>query len=117
MIIKNENEIKATIPGGESIKGVRKKVLIGPEDGSDQIIMRRFIVQGGGNTPLHTHDFEHVVKIESGQGIVVDNEGNEHRAAAGNSLFIPANEKHQFRNPGSQPFQFLCIILNPEQSG
>lgn len=117
MIIKTEADIKTTIPADDSIKGVQKQVLIGMEDGSDQIIMRRFIVEGGGHTPAHSHDFEHVVKIESGSGVVIDNEGHEHPVSAGNSLFIPPNEKHQFKNPHSQPFHFLCIILNPENSG
>ncbi len=116
MIIKNEDEIKSTIPEDDSIRGVRKKVLIGTKDGSGRIIMRRFIVQSGGNTPCHSHDFEHVVKIESGNGIVIDKEGKEYQISSGNSLFIPANEKHQFKNTNSQPFQFLCIILNQGKS-
>jgi quercetin dioxygenase-like cupin family protein len=117
VIIKNEEEIRSTILEDDSIKGVEKKVLIGTEDGSENIIMRRFIVENGGNTPCHTHDFEHVVKIESGTGIVIDEKGNEQQVSSGNSLYIPPNEKHQFKNPNSQPFQFLCIIPNPEKSG
>jgi len=25
-------------------------------------------------------------------------------------LFIPADEKHQFKNTGSQAFKFMCLI-------
>lgn len=117
VIIKKESEIKSTVPGGEDIKGVTKQVLIDAEDGSDKIIMRRFFIQTGGNTPYHTHDFEHVVQVESGSGIAVDKNGVEYQVQSGQSLFIRPNEKHQFKNPNPEPFQFLCIIPNPEKSG
>ena len=117
MIIKSEEKIKPTIPEAPGIKDVTKKILIGTEDGSHNIVMRRFVVNPGGNTPRHTHDFEHIVNIEKGEGIAVDDQGNRHKISAGQSLYIKPNEKHQFTNPYSAPFQFLCIIPNIQKKG
>lgn len=93
----------------EGAKGVTKQILIGKNEGSDNIIMRLFTIQAGGNTPLHTHDFEHLVKIEKGRGIVVDSQG-EHEVEPGMVIYVRPNEVHQFRNAGDGIFQFICII-------
>lgn len=115
MVIKNNKDV-AEIPVAESgASHVNKKVLIGPEDGSKSVIMRLFKVLADGSTPLHIHAHEHIVKIEKGKGVVVDRDGRENPVQAGQSLFIPGNEEHQFRNPHQEPFEFICIILNPDQ--
>ena len=115
MKINNNEEIFAAEVKMEGAKDVKKKVLIGPDDGSNSIIMRHFIIAPGGNTPYHQHNFEHVVKIESNKGIAVDDNGNEYEVKKGQSIFVKPNELHQFRNPFSQDFEFTCIIPNPEK--
>jgi len=115
LIIKKDADIPEINITGEGIKLVSKKVLIGPDDGSSNIIMRRFKVLHGGNTPFHSHDFEHVVKIQKGNGMVVNEKKEETLVTEGQSLFIKANEYHQFKNPFEEPFEFLCIILNPKK--
>ena len=116
MIIKINTDVREDIPEEEGIKDVLRRVLIGPDDGSFNIIMRYFKVLPGGNTPFHTHNWEHVVKIEKGKGIVVNEAGEEIVISEGQSLLIEENEKHQFKNPYEEPFEFLCTILNPERS-
>ena len=115
MIIKNNSDVPEADVKEEGIRLVKQQILIGPKDGSGNIIMRRFRVFPGGNTPYHVHPHEHVVKIESGKGLVVDASGHEILVSAGKSLFINGGEKHQFRNSFEEPFEFLCIILNPEK--
>ncbi|MBD3415163.1 MAG: cupin domain-containing protein [Candidatus Aminicenantes bacterium] len=112
MIKKSGFDIKAIEMDDKEIRRVKKKVLIGPEDGSHNIIMRKFTVSPDGFTPFHTHDFEHVVKIENGKGIVIDESGKKIPVVQGDVLFINNNEEHQFQNPFDEPFEFLCIILN-----
>lgn len=97
----------------EGAQKVRMKILIGPDDGSGNIIMRHFFVAPGGNTPFHNHDYEHVIKVERGRGIAVDEKGVEHEVAEGQSLFVRPGDLHQFRNPFDNDFEFLCIIPNP----
>ena len=41
--------------------------------------------------------------------------GKERKISIGQSLFIPGGEKHQFKNPYKESFEFLCIILNPDK--
>lgn len=116
MILKNDTETPQVPVEEEEVRNVLRKILIGPEDGSHNIIMRHFKVLPEGHTPLHRHSHEHVVKIEKGKGIVVRETGEEVEVSSGQSLLIEENEKHQFKNPFPEPFEFLCIILNPEKS-
>jgi len=115
MIIKNNADVFEKDVDEEGIVNVKQQILIGPEDGSRNIIMRRFRVLAGGNTPYHEHPHEHVVKIEKGKGNIVNIEGNEIPICEGQSLLVSSGEKHQFKNPFEEPLEFLCIILNPER--
>lgn len=115
LIIKNNADVREDYLEEEGINNVLRRVLIGPEDGSENIIMRYFKVLPRGNTPFHSHDFEHVVNVEKGKGVVVNEAGEETVIMEGQSLYIEKNEKHQFKNPYERPFEFLCIMLNPEK--
>jgi quercetin dioxygenase-like cupin family protein len=112
MKIKEDSDISEVLLDEEGIQDVYRKILIGPEDGSLRIVMRHFKVLPGGNTPSHSHPFEHVVKIEKGRGLIVNASGEEILVSAGQSVFIAGNEKHQFKNPYEESFEFLCIIPN-----
>lgn len=115
MKINTNNEIPASDVRMEGASGVKMKILLGLNEGSDNIIMRHFIIAPGGNTPYHQHNYEHLVKIESNRGIVVDEDGKDHQIVKGQSIFVKANEKHQFRNPFDVDLEFTCIIPNPEK--
>ena len=99
----------------EGVKNVTMKILIGPDDGSNNLIMRCFKILQNGHTPRHKHPHEHIVKIEKGKGVVIDGEGNQHEVSPGRSIFVKSNEEHQFKNPYPEPFEFICNILNPER--
>ncbi len=115
MIVKKNADVLEAPVEEEEVKDVLRKILIGPEDGSHNIIMRHFKVLPGGHTPFHSHDHEHVVKIEKGKGIVVRETGEEVLVSQEQSLLVEGNETHQFKNPFSETFEFLCIILNPKK--
>jgi quercetin dioxygenase-like cupin family protein len=117
MNIKKFQDIAAKPVEEEGVENVLKRILVGPGDGKTQMIMRYFTVLPGGHTPHHSHSHEHVVKIEEGRGVVVDEFGKEHVVAKGQSFLIEGGRNHQFRNPYKKPFEFLCIIRNPEQQG
>lgn len=93
----------------EDTEGVEMQVLIGKEEGSPTCIMRRFKVAAGGHSPHHSHDYEHVVFVVSGEGTLFASD-KEHRLAAGTSLLVEPNEIHQFRADQGSELQFLCII-------
>ncbi len=115
MKINYNEEIVASEVKMDGADKVKMKILVGPDDGSDNIIMRHFIIASGGNTPYHQHNYEHVVKVERNKGITVDENGNEYEIKEGQSIFVKPNEKHQFRNPFSEDFEFTCIIPNPDK--
>jgi quercetin dioxygenase-like cupin family protein len=115
MKINNNEEITAAEVKMDGAKDVKMKILVGLNDGSDNIIMRHFTIAQGGHTPCHQHNYEHLVKIERNKGIAVDENGNEHEVKEGQSLLVKANDMHQFRNPFSEDFEFICIIPNPDK--
>jgi len=98
--------------------GVTKQVVLGPEDGSDELVLRYFAVAPGGATPYHSHDFPHLVKIEAGRGVAVDADGGEHPVVTGDYVYVDSNEVHNLKNTGGEPFEFVCIVpLRGEMSG
>ncbi len=113
MKINNNSMIAAPEVEMEGASNVRMRILIGPDDGSDDIIMRHFMVAPGGHTPFHHHNYEHVIKIEAGRGVAVDKDGNGHEVGVGQSLYVTPGDLHQFRNPFDDTFEFICIIPNP----
>ncbi len=65
MKIKKRDDVPMADTQGYA--AVSKQIVLGPEDGSSEIILRYFSVAVGGATPYHSHDFPHVVKIEAGK--------------------------------------------------
>ena len=108
MIVKKLSDVPFADTSG--YQNVKKQVVIGPEDGSDEIVLRYFRLARGGSSPYHIHDWPHLVKIEVGTGVTVDVDGNETPVKAGDFVFVQENEKHQFRNTGNGTFEFICIV-------
>ncbi|MFC2169312.1 cupin domain-containing protein [Acidobacteriota bacterium] len=115
MIIKKTEDIPEVLLDEQKIKGVYRKILLGPDDGSLKIVMRLYNVTPGGYTPFHSHEHEHIVRVENGKGVVVTNDGEEIVVSKGQNLLVESNEKHQFKNPFHEPFKFSCTINNPEK--
>lgn len=113
MKINRKIESEDVLVEMEGAEGVIKKVLIGPDEGSDDIVMRYFKVLPKGYTIRHKHDYEHLVQVEIGRGIAIDEEGHEHQVSVGDSIYVTRNEVHQFKNPYSESFEFICVIPNP----
>ena len=70
-------------------KNVKKQIVIGPEDGSKEIVIRYFSLEPGGNSPRHTHDFPHLVQVERGAGVVIDADGQDHPLSKGGLCLCP----------------------------
>jgi quercetin dioxygenase-like cupin family protein len=99
-------EAKAADEGAVKLK---VRWLITKDIGAPNFAMRLFEMQPGGNSPLHTHDWEHEVFILEGEGTVVGKEG-ERKFKPGDAVFIRPNEKHQFKNTGKKLVKFLCLV-------
>ena len=86
MIIKKLDDVpSAPLQGYDNVK---KQIVIGPDDDSREIVLRYFSLKPGGESPHHTHDFPHLVKIETGNGLVIDETGNEHQLQGGDYVYI-----------------------------
>lgn len=107
MKIKRREDVP---PAASGFAGVGKQVVIGPADGSDEIVLRYFSVAEGSATPYHTHDFPHLVRIEAGRGVAVGADGAETPVAVGDYVYVAPNDMHNFKNTGSKPFEFICIV-------
>jgi mannose-6-phosphate isomerase-like protein (cupin superfamily) len=49
------------------------------------------------------------VFILEGEGTVVGKEG-EKKFKPGDAVFVPPNEKHQFKNTGKKLVKFICLV-------
>lgn len=93
----------------QDARGVKVRWLICDKDGAPNFAMRHFEIAPGGFTPHHEHPWEHEVFVLAGAGTVVSAEGEE-ALKPGGVVFMPAGEKHQFRNTGSESLRLLCLI-------
>lgn len=93
--------------------GAKMRMLVGPEENAANFHMRHFEVAPGGHTPHHKHDYEHEILILKGEG-AASSEAGERRFRAGDVIWVPANELHQFRNTGRAPLEFICLIPAPK---
>jgi quercetin dioxygenase-like cupin family protein len=100
----------------DGVKGVKMAVMLGREHGMPHFAIRQFVVEPGGNSPHHSHDYEHEVYIVSGGG-TVQLGGKEHPIKAGDVVYVPADEMHQFKAavPGTfgnaaGGMTFLCMV-------
>ena len=92
---------------------VKMRMLIGPAEKAPTFHMRHFEVQPSGHTPHHSHDYEHEVLVLKGSG-TAKSEAGDRAITAGDVIFVPANEKHQFQNTGREPLEFICLIPAPQ---
>ena len=85
------------------------RVLLGPEVGAPNFIMRLFEIKPGGCTPSHTHDFEHEIFVLSGSGVCIQPD-RETPVGAEDAIFMPGGEEHRFRNTGEEILRIICLI-------
>jgi quercetin dioxygenase-like cupin family protein len=106
--VKNVPQSEVTMEGAA---GCRVRWLIGEGDKAPNFAMREFEVEPGGHTPKHFHDYEHEVYVVAGRGTIVDGD-LERPLNAGDVVLVSPNDVHQFRNTGTEPMRFLCLIPN-----
>jgi len=95
----------------DAADGLRKGVLVGPDDGAPNFAMRRFALAPGAEVPRHTNAVEHEQHVLAGE-YVVGIDDTEYEVRAGDSLLIPAGTVHWYRNEGETEGAFLCAVPN-----
>lgn len=96
------------------VQGVTMAVMVGREHGAPNFALRQFVVEPGGHSPRHSHDYEHEVYIVEGSGTVLLN-GREQPIKAGDVVYVPADHEHQFKAGARGPagpggMTFLCLV-------
>jgi len=83
-------------------------VLLGGKDTGGRYTLIDMHIPPGGGPPPHRHDFEESFIILEGE-IDATFRGLKSVAGPGQTLHIPANAPHQFRNNSGSPVRLLCI--------
>ena len=85
-------------------------VLISGKDTAGKYCLIDMHVPPNGGPPPHRHDFEELFSVLEGE-IEVIFRGEKSTLKAGESVNVPANAPHQFRNIGSAPARLLCACM------
>jgi quercetin dioxygenase-like cupin family protein len=92
------------------VRGVSKQVPVGVADGTPTMSLRVFTLEPGGYTPYHAHPWEHINYILAGTGELLNEAGESRPISAGDYALVLPDEKHQFRNTGTEELQFICMV-------
>ena len=77
------------VPATEPMPGVKKEVVIGPDEGAENFIMRVFEVAPGLTSPDHAHPWEHEIFILAGEGAARDGRERKRPSERGAPFFSP----------------------------
>ncbi|HHN78943.1 MAG TPA: cupin domain-containing protein [Phycisphaerales bacterium] len=109
MLIRNIDETPIVPVEMEGVSGALMAVMVGRADGAPRFAMRHFKIEPGGHSPRHSHDYEHEVFVVSGRGEVLL-DGAYRPIRAGDVVYVPPDEEHQFRASADEPLRFLCMV-------
>jgi quercetin dioxygenase-like cupin family protein len=96
----------------EGAVGATIRWVISEADGSDTYALRVIELQPHGNTPHHSHWFEHQNYVIEGEGTVTIGDA-VYPVKPGDVIFVPGGVQHQYRSTGDTPLRFLCGIPQP----
>lgn len=100
---------KTTYEGDTVAAGATKQVLVNKETGAPFFGMRYFTIPPHGKSNLDHHVHDHGVMILHGEGRVLLDE-EHHDIKAGDIVYIPGWEVHQFESTTDEPLTFLCVV-------
>ena len=93
----------------EGVVGATRQVPLGVAHGVPTMSARVFTLEPGGHTPHHEHPFEHLNYVISGRGELQSEQGLR-SIAAGDFILVDPHERHQYRNPHTEPLVFICLV-------
>jgi len=90
------------------VAGGTYTVLLSGRDTAGRYSLIDMFVPPGGGPPPHRHDFEESFTLLEGE-VEATFRGETSTVRVGETIHIPANAPHQFRNSSSKPARLLCI--------
>jgi len=109
VVIRNIDETPMSPVEMDGVEGASMAIMVGRGDGAPNFALRQFRVEPGGHTPHHSHDYEHEVYVVAGAG-TAHLSGEDRPIRAGDVLYVPADEVHQFRADAGKELRFLCVV-------
>ena len=97
-----------------SVAGGTYTILLAGEDTAGRYTLIEMYVPGGGGPPPRRHDFEEMFTVLEGE-IEITFRGAASVARTGDTVNVPANAPHSFRNVGARPARLLCMCTPPGQ--
>ena len=91
-----------------SVAGDTYTILVRGEDTAGRYCLIDMYVPPGGGPPPHRHDFEEMFSILEGE-IEFTFRGAKSVGRAGETVNIPANAPHFFKNASDRPARLLCL--------
>jgi len=91
-----------------AVVGDTYTILISTEQTAGKYCLIDMLIPPGGGPPPHRHDFEEMFHVLSGV-VDVTLRATTSRAGVGQTVNVPANVPHSFRNPTSEPLRLLCL--------
>lgn len=96
------------------IAGDTYTMLLSGDDTDDKYCVIDMLVPPGGGPGPHRHDFEETFTLLDGE-IILTFRGETSVARVGDTVNIPANAPHSFKNTSERPARMLCICSGPWQ--
>ena len=109
MIVADEKNTPFNTINHSDAHKAQIKVMVGPEQGWSDYVMRMIELDPDGYTPHHTHAWPHINYIVEGDGLL-HMDGKDTPVSAGSYAYVPTGMIHQFKNNGSGKFRFICIV-------
>ncbi len=109
IMFAHEKDLKTKVLKSDTVKNAAMKVLVGPDEGWKDHVMRIVELDEGGYSPAHSHPWPHINYMIEGEGILMM-DGVDNAVSAGSYAYVPANTYHQFKNASKGKFRFICIV-------
>jgi quercetin dioxygenase-like cupin family protein len=97
-----------------SLAGDTYTILLTGADTAGRFTLIDMLVPPGGGPPPHRHDFEETFTMLEGE-IEVSFRGETSHVRAGETVNVPANAPHSFRNSSDRAARLLCTCSPPGQ--
>lgn len=101
-------EADSALPHVAVVGDVYTVLVSGKQSGGRYALIDMFVPPGGGPPP-HRHDFEEMFHVLEGT-VEVMFRGVKATVRAGETVSIPANAPHAFKNVSSAPARLLCTV-------
>lgn len=93
----------------EAYTGITIRRVISEVDGADSTVMDVFEIAPGGQSPYHSHPWDHQVFVVSGRGWC-RGEAGRLEFGAGDVIYVKPDEMHSFGNSGPEAVKLVCVI-------